>query len=30
MLARLDPDDLSPRQAHEQLRRLVERLGRGA
>jgi DNA mismatch repair protein MutS len=30
MLARLDPDELSPRQAHEQLRRLVERLGRGA
>lgn len=28
-LAQLDPDDLSPRQAHEQLRRLVERLGRG-
>ena len=29
-LARLDPDGLSPRQAHEQLRRLVERLAGGA
>ncbi len=26
-LAQLDPDDLSPREAHEQLRRLVDRLG---
>jgi len=26
MLEQLDPDDLSPRQAHEQLRRLVERV----
>jgi len=29
-LARLDPDELSPRQAHEQLRRLVDRLARRA
>jgi DNA mismatch repair protein MutS len=29
-LAGLDPDELSPRQAHEELRRLVDRLTRGA
>jgi DNA mismatch repair protein MutS len=29
MLVRLDPDDLSPRQAHEHLQRLVERLAAG-